>query len=80
PDNIGQSRCGVEVWDGGTDLPRLVDWCEVGLATGSSIVNGTINDIRRRFQDAGKPLLFFGNTIAGAAVLLDLDRVCPFAT
>ena len=78
PDNIGNSKFGVEIWDGQTDLPRLVRWCEVGLATGSSIVNGTIDEIIQSFKDAHKPLVFFGNTISAAAALLDLDRLCPF--
>jgi uncharacterized protein (DUF4213/DUF364 family) len=78
PDNIGSSKYGIEVWDGQSDLPRLVEWSEVGLATGSSIVNGTIDEIIRRFKDDDKPLVFFGNTISGTAALLDLDRLCPF--
>jgi hypothetical protein len=78
PDNIGKSKSGVEVQDGETELPRLVEWCDVGLATGSSIVNGTADEIVRSFKEAGKPLLFFGNTISGAAVLLGLERICPF--
>jgi hypothetical protein len=51
----------------------------VGLATGSSVVNGSINDLLARFLAVGKPLLFFGNTISGVAALLGLDRICPFA-
>jgi hypothetical protein len=78
-DNIGQEKSGVRVWDGEKDLPKLVDWCDVGVATGSSIVNGTINDLRKRFAEAGKPLVFFGNTIAGVAALQNLERVCPFS-
>jgi len=78
PDNIDTERSGVPVWDGREDLARLVDWCDVGLATGSSIVNGTIDDIAERFRTAGKPVVFFGNTIAGAAALLGLARICPF--
>jgi len=78
PDNIGSLKFGVEVWDGQTDLRRLVEWSEVGLATGSSIVNGTIDEIIRCFKDDRKPLVFFGNTISGAAVLLDIGRICPF--
>lgn len=78
PDNIGSSKHGIEVWDGESDLPRLVEWSEVGLATGSSIVNGTIDEISKRFKDEGKPVVFFGNTISGTAALLDLDRLCPF--
>ena len=77
-DNIGNVKHGIEVWDGQSDLPRLVEWSEVGLATGSSIVNGTIDEIIRCFKDDGKPLVFFGNTISGTAALLDLDHICPF--
>lgn len=79
PDNIGATKSGVPVWDDDKDLQRLVDWCEVGLSTGSSVVNGTIDDIIARFERAGKPLVFFGNTISGVAALLCLDRLCPFA-
>jgi hypothetical protein len=79
-DNIGQERFGVTVWDGEKDLDKLVEWCDVGVATGSSVVNGSINDLLARFEAAGKPLLFFGNTVAGVAALLSLDRICPFAT
>jgi hypothetical protein len=79
PDNIGQVREELVVMDGETQLDELVQWCDVGLATGSSIVNGTINDILERFEAAGKPVVFFGNTISGVAALLNLRRVCPFA-
>jgi len=78
PDNIGNLKFGVEVWDGQTDLQRLVEWSEVGLATGSSIVNGTIDEIIRCFKDDRKPLVFFGNTISGAAALLDIEHIRPF--
>ncbi|MBL7186415.1 MAG: hypothetical protein ISS70_08820 [Phycisphaerae bacterium] len=77
-DNIGGSKYGIEVWDGQSDLSRLVGWSEVGLATGSSIVNGTIDKIIRCFKEDNKPLVFFGNTISGAAALLGIDRLCPF--
>ena len=78
PDNVGGSKYGIKVWDGQRDLPRLVEWSEVGLVTGSSIVNGTIDEIIKRFRDYGKSLVFFGNTISGTAALLNLDRFCPF--
>jgi len=78
PENIGSTKYGVEVWNGQTELSRLVQWCEIGLATGSSIVNGTIDEIVGCFKDKGKALIFFGNTISGVAALLNLDRLCPF--
>jgi len=77
-DNIGSSKYGIEVWDGQSDLSRLVEWSEVGLATGSSVVNGTIDKIVRCFEAGDKPLVFFGNTISGAAALLGMERLCPF--
>jgi hypothetical protein len=79
-DNIGKKRCDVKVWDGEKDLDRLVEWCEVGVATGSTVVNGSINELRDKFAAAGKPLVFFGNTISGVASVMDLTRICPFAS
>jgi hypothetical protein len=78
PDNIGQVREDLVVMDGEKDLAELVEWCEVGLATGSSVVNGTINEILERFEAAGKLVVFFGNTISGVAALLNLERICHF--
>jgi hypothetical protein len=78
PENIGETRSGVVVWDGESDLPRLVAECDLGLATGSSVVNGTLDGILGVFQQAGKPLILFGNTISGVASLLGLERLCPF--
>lgn len=78
PDNIGEDRSGVPVWDGERDLARLVSECDVGLATGSSVVNRTLDEIMERFQQAGKPVILFGNTISGVAALLGLERLCPF--
>jgi hypothetical protein len=79
PDNIGQKRCDVTIWDGEKDLAKLVEWCQVGVATGSTVVNGSINDLQAKFSAAAKPLVFFGNTISGVASLLNLERICPFA-
>jgi uncharacterized protein (DUF4213/DUF364 family) len=78
PENIGETRSGVVVWDGEEDLSRLVAECDVGLATGSSVVNGTLDEILEHFQQAEKPLILFGNTISGVAALLGLERLCPF--
>jgi|GEM_PF-3087970 len=36
------------------------------------LTNGTINN----FLITGKPVVFFGTTIAGAAYLMDLNRYC----
>jgi len=78
PDNVGKVREDLLVMDGEKDIAELVEWCDVGLVTGSSVVNGTINEILDRFEAAGKPVVFFGNTISGVAALLKLERICPF--
>jgi len=78
PENIGQRKCGVVVEDGATQLAALCRWCDVGLATGSSLVNATIDEIASVFARQGKPLVFYGNTISAAAALLGLERFCPF--
>ncbi|MFC2173899.1 Rossmann-like domain-containing protein [Acidobacteriota bacterium] len=77
-DNIGREKRGVTVWDGETGLDRLIAWCDLGLCTGSTIVNGTIDGIIRRFQEADKTVVFFGNTISGTAQLLSLEHLCPY--
>jgi len=78
PDNIEETRSGVVVWDGEKDLSRLVVECDVGLATGSSVVNRTLDEILEHFRHAEKPLILFGNTLSGVASLLGLERLCPF--
>lgn len=78
PENIGETRSGVVVRDGEGGLSRLVAECDVGLATGSSVVNGTLDEILEHFQQAEKPLILFGNTISGVAALLGLEHLCPF--
>jgi hypothetical protein len=77
-ENIGAIREEVQVLDGKKDLDELTEWSEVGVATGSIVVNGTINPLMQKFGAAGKPLVFFGNTISGVAALTGLERICPF--
>lgn len=46
------------------------------IASGSSIVNGSIVDIIANSKKYNKKLYFYGTTIAGAANLLGLNRFC----
>ncbi len=55
------------------DLFKRVD---VVLATGSTIVNGSIIDILNFAQKYNRLLYFYGTTIAGAAKLIGLNRLC----
>ena len=76
PQNIGQIRYGIKVEHGIDDYEEVVlDWADVVLCTGSTICNGTIVN----FIDIGKEVLFFGVTVAGAARILGLKRLCPLS-
>ena len=73
PDNIGKEKYGKRVENGIDDYQNVViDWAELVLCTGSTLSNGSIIN----FIDIGKQVIFFGTTIAGAAEILGLKRVC----
>jgi len=74
PENIGKIKYGVLIEDGHSLTKDIIDWADVILATGSSIVNATINEILS--YGRGKNVIFYGVTIAGPAYLLNLDRWC----
>lgn len=71
PDNIGQTKRGIFV-EGGYATREAVKWCDLLLVTGTTLANDTIDQFLN-----GKPVLFYGTTIAGAAALMGLDRYCP---
>jgi len=72
--NIGTVHHGVEIEDGNASMSRdwLNDWPDILLVTGSTLCNGTLI----HFLDLEKPTYFYGMTIAGAAPLLGLKRLC----
>jgi uncharacterized protein (DUF4213/DUF364 family) len=73
PKNVGSERYGVLVEDGVESYDEVVmDWADIVLCTGSTLANGSIVN----FIDIGKPVIFFGTTIAGAAEILGLERAC----
>jgi len=74
-ERIGTTQCGVRIEDGEKAMRAVLDWCELIIATGSTLVNGTIGN----FLNTGKPVIFYGTTIAGAAYLLGLKRYCACA-
>ncbi len=72
PDQVSRQKSGVtveppEAW------PDIVSWCDLILATGTTLVNDTID----HFVVSDKPTVFYGITISGAAKLLDLNHFCP---
>ena len=70
PENIGTEKRGARI-EGPEATGEAVDWAELLLVTGTTIVNGTIE----RFL-TDKPVLFYGTTIAGAADLMNWRRFC----
>lgn len=83
PDNVivsdlasaGEVRFGVEVLDG-TCPDLLFDRCPLVLITGTTLVNGTIDELLELAERHGSRVVFYGTTIAGAAHLLGLERWC----
>lgn len=74
PDNVGRPVSQVTV-EGEDATDEVLQWCDIALVTGSTLVNGTID----RFVGVKPHTVFYGVTIAGAAVLLRLRRFCPRA-
>ncbi len=70
-DNIGSTFSGISI-----EPPEMthdaMEWCDLILATGSTVVNGTIAN----FLDLDKPVIFYGVTIAATARILNLNRYC----
>ncbi len=74
PVNVGSRKRGVMV-EGEENRAEAVARADLLLVTGTTLVNGTIGD----FLQENKPLLFYGTTIAGAAVLMGWERFCAKA-
>jgi len=74
-DNIGQTKFGVLV-QGPDQAQGNFEWCDLALITGSTVVNGTIEEL----MPATKPAIFFGVSIARPAALLGLSRYCPYSS
>lgn len=72
-DNIGQVREGVLI-ESHKMNKEAIAWSDVTLATGSTMVNGTIDEIVESCK--GKRLIFYGVTIASAAQEFNFERLC----
>ena len=75
----GNVRYGVKVLDGMGSSQMFKD-CQIVLITGSTLVNGTIDGLLENALHHEKRVVFYGTTIAGAAYLLGLERLCPCST
>ncbi len=73
-DNIGKEKFGAKIYDPSHTQENL-DWCDIAVVTGTTIVNNTIDQFR-----TSKPVIFYGVTISGVAKLLGLNHFCPFGS
>jgi uncharacterized protein (DUF4213/DUF364 family) len=71
----GNVRCGVRVLDG-MESSQMFEICQLVLITGSTLVNGTIDGLMEDALRYERRVVFYGTTIAGAAYLLGLERLC----
>ncbi|MDD5590394.1 MAG: DUF364 domain-containing protein [Dehalococcoidales bacterium] len=71
--NIGAEKFGVIVC-GPEKTEENLNWCDIALVTGTTIVNGTIEPMLKMVE--GKEAIFYGTTISGTAELLGLKRFC----
>lgn len=76
PQNIGKNRFGVPVWDGKTQIPRLINSSDMVVITGTTLVNGTYDGIMQLVQERGKKHAIYGVTAAGFCELMDIERWC----
>lgn len=78
PKNIGTVKSGVTILDGKKDNIDLVKWADIVFITSSSIVNNSIDYIRKKAMEMNKQFIVFGVSGAGASALLGIDRLCFF--
>ena len=76
-DNIGRQKFGVEVWDGSRRTEELVRSSEMVVFTGTTLVNGTFDDILELVQRLERRYLVYGMTASGASHLMGFERICP---
>jgi uncharacterized protein (DUF4213/DUF364 family) len=73
PENVGRVKRGVKIESYEVNREAMA-WSDAVIATGSTIVNSTIDEIIELCK--GKLLMFYGVTIASAAYEFGLKRLC----
>jgi hypothetical protein len=75
PENIGKVKYGAKIIHGKYN-EELIKNSDVVLATGSTIANGTYEEIWELAKKYNKRIIFYGTTIAGMAKILGVERFC----
>jgi hypothetical protein len=68
--NIGKQKFGVKIEGPERTLPNL-EWCDLALVTGTTLVNNTIGDFL-----IDKPVIFYGVSVCGVAALMGWQNFC----
>jgi len=76
--NIGTIRYGVKIWDGSERTEELVRISDIVVCTGTTLVNGTFDDILDLIHRYAKDYIVYGVTAAGVGELTELNRLCPY--
>jgi len=77
--NIGQRKFGVEILDGRSKTGDLIHVSDMVLITGTTLVNGTFNDLWNTVKEEKKMAMLYGVTAAGVCKLMNFPRICPCA-
>jgi uncharacterized protein (DUF4213/DUF364 family) len=75
---IGQEKFGVLIWDGREKTGQLIEQSEAVIITGTTLVNGTFDDIFHQIQEKKKKYLIYGVTSSGICHLMGWERICPY--
>lgn len=78
-ETVGANKFGITIEDGARSNGDLVDWADLLLVTGTTLVNNTFDALVDQIQGAAKDFFVFGVTGAGICHLMDLPRICPRA-
>lgn len=73
----GTQKFGVPIkWGDELETAELFQQSELVLATGSTVVNGSLPGLLALAEEYQTDLVFYGTSIAGAAELMNLNRFC----
>ena len=78
PKNVHAMKFGVTVWDATTQTEELIRQSRVVLVTGTTLVNGTFDQIWDWIHSYGRDYLIYGVTGAGVCELMNWNRMCPY--
>ena len=76
--NINSLKFGVKIRDGNEMTEKLIKQSDVIIVTGTTLVNGTFDNIINCIRNYGKEYIIYGVTGAGICKLMELNRICPY--